>query len=125
MNTSPFSSFKEYAEAKDAIYTFANNPTVIAVLLILSFLVFLALLVFSCLVKSRLPEHSAASNPNLTAMAVALLTGFLPRLGDWQPVRHQASENLAQGVIATVLASVGLGSAIKKRRRSRKHARYL
>jgi len=120
MNTSPFSSFKEYAEAKGAIYTFANNPTVITVLLILSLLVFLALLVFSCLMKSRVQE---TSSPNLAAMSVALLTGFLPGLGDWQPPRQP--EGLAQGAIATVLASVGLGAAIKKRRRSRKFSRYL
>jgi len=122
MNTSPFSSFKEYAEAKDAIYTFANNPTVITVLLILSLLVFLALLVFSCLLKSRLTASETA-NPNLAAMSIALLTGFLPGLGDWQPPRQP--EGLAQGAIATVLASMGLGSAIRKRRRSRKSSRYL
>ncbi len=122
MNTSPFSSFKEYAEAKGAIYTFANNPTVITVLLILSFLVLLALLVVSCLMKSRLPETETAS-PNLTAMSIALLTGFLPGLGEWQPPRQP--EGLAQGAIATVLASVGLGSVIKKRKRSRKYSRYL
>jgi hypothetical protein len=122
MNTSPFTSFKEYAASKDAIYTFANNPAVITVLLILSFLVLLALLVFSCLMKSRLAEQESAS-PNLTAMSIALLTGFLPGLGDWQPPRQP--EGLAQGAIATVLASMGLGSVLKKRRRSRKSSRYL
>jgi|YNPMSStandDraft_2_1061718.scaffolds.fasta_scaffold16742_1 hypothetical protein len=122
MSTSPFSSFKEYVEAKGAIYTFANNSTAITILLILSLLVFLGLLVFSCLMKSRLSEQQTPS-PNLVAMSVALLTGFLPGLGDWQPPRRQ--EGLAQGAIATVLASIGLGSALKKRRRWRKYSRYL
>jgi hypothetical protein len=35
--SSPFSNSKEFLEAKGPIYTFANNPTAIAIFLLLSF----------------------------------------------------------------------------------------
>ncbi|MCY7285644.1 MAG: hypothetical protein LH679_19880 [Cyanobacteria bacterium CAN_BIN43] len=34
--SSPFSSFKEFSDAKGPIYTFANNPTMIGFLLVVS-----------------------------------------------------------------------------------------
>ncbi len=66
--SSPFNSFKEFSEAEGAIYTFANNPTLIGILIILSALVFLYFIYASFSIKKG---QSTAKNPGVLGLLIA------------------------------------------------------
>jgi hypothetical protein len=69
--SSPFSSAKEFMEAKGPIYTFANNPTAIGVFLVLSLAI--ALYFFYA---SFAMYHKEKSKTNPVVMSVLLMAGL-------------------------------------------------
>jgi hypothetical protein len=74
--SSPFTSSKEFLEAKGPIYTFANNPTIISFLLILTLLITLYFIYASYAMHQK--GSSKASNS--AVMSVLLVTGLATSL---------------------------------------------
>lgn len=74
--TSPFSTFEEFSSAEGPIYTFANNPTVIAILLIISALISIYFFYASYMMKQ---DHSKA--PDVSAIGLLLVAGFASMMG--------------------------------------------
>jgi hypothetical protein len=68
INSSPFTSAKEYAEAKAPIHTFANQPIVIYVLLGVSVLIFVYFIYASFSMKQGV---SGAKSPVLLSLMLA------------------------------------------------------
>jgi hypothetical protein len=105
---SPFSTFEEFSEAEGPIYTFANNPTMIAVLLLLCVAITCYFVYSSFQIghDSR-PKSPAALSVLLLAGAVSLFGAMLPSQQQ-KPVeaRRPASEIKAER--ATPLALIGM-----------------
>jgi RsiW-degrading membrane proteinase PrsW (M82 family) len=68
--TSPFKTFKEFSEAEGPIYTFANNPSAIAVLLIVVAGITIYFLYASYNIK---PGETKPQNP--VALSLFLIAG--------------------------------------------------
>lgn len=66
--SSPFDSFKEFSKAEGAIYTFANNPTLIGILIVVSALVFLYFIYASFSIKKG---QSTAKSPGMLGLLIA------------------------------------------------------
>lgn len=127
--TSPFSNYQAFSEAKGPIYTFANNPTMIAFLLLIS----LAIAVYFFYASFNLrQDESKAKNPAvlsilLLASAASLVTSLLQPAADKQPTvsDRRSSTQVAQSKTWQPFAMLGMvggiGTAIgrKKSRRSK------
>lgn len=75
--SSPFTTFEEFSNAEGAIYTFANNPTMIAILLILSLLITLYFFYSSFFMKQEDLEHPLDTK----AIGLLLVAGFASVMG--------------------------------------------
>jgi hypothetical protein len=125
--TSPFSTFKEFSEAEGAIYTFANNPLMITILLIISALITLYFFYASFTMKQ---EPSKA--PDAKAIGLLLVAGFATVFGSLlnpQADRREAvNSRYSQELRAerqtlkplAFLGLMGLGGNKAKRRSLRK-----
>ena len=116
--SSPFSSAKEFLEAKGPIYTFANNPTAIAILLILSLAITIYFIYASYNMKR---EDSGSKNPAmmsilLVAGLAASLTGFLS--GQQKPTTEARTryEQRSQRQIQPMAALLGLMGGVSMTR---------
>jgi hypothetical protein len=74
--TSPFSTFEEFSSAEGPIYTFANNPTMIAILLIISALISIYFFYASFAIKQE-----SSKSPDVAALGVLLVAGFASIMG--------------------------------------------
>jgi hypothetical protein len=130
--TSPFSTFEEFSSAEGAIYTFADKPAVIAVLLILSLLITIYFFYASFGMKQELGK-----SPDVKAIGLLLVAGFASVMGALsQPQadrREAAHPRHSQEMRAeknwqplAFLGLMGLGGTAmgqKAKRRSRKTRR--
>ncbi len=85
MSTSPFSTFEEFSSAKGPIYTFANNPSIISILLILGALIAVYFVYASFFMKQESPP-----TPDIKAIGLLLVAGFASVMGT---LLHPQSEH--------------------------------
>ncbi|MDX2214981.1 MAG: hypothetical protein SFY66_16960 [Oculatellaceae cyanobacterium bins.114] len=127
--TSPFSTFEEFSSAEGPIYTFANNPTMITVLLIIS-----ALITIYFFYASFGMTQTSSKSPDVKAIGLLLVAGFASVMGLLNPQadrreainpRHSQeirSERSTWQPLA-LLGLVGLGGGSKGRTAKRRGAR--
>ncbi len=117
---SPFSTFKEFSETKGPIYTFANNPTMIGILLVIC----AAISLYFIYASFTMQDDTKSKNPAVLSLLVLVSVGSM--LSSWvQPAkdattahRRVKSEMQAWQPLA-ILGLLGTGTTIG-RRRSRK-----
>ncbi len=91
--TSPFSTFQEFSEAKGPIYTFANNPTMIGILLLICLGITVYFFYASFQIdRDNKPKSPAALGILLLAGGVSLVTALLPLQSSKQPVESSRTE---------------------------------
>lgn len=91
--TSPFSTFQEFSEAKGPIYTFADNPTVIGILLLICLGITVYFFYASFQIdRDHKPQSPAALGILLLASGVSLVTALLPPQSAKQPVESSRTE---------------------------------
>jgi hypothetical protein len=123
--SSPFTSSKEFLEAKGPIYTFANNPTIISFLLILTLLITVYFVYASYAMHQK--GKSKASSP--AVMSVLLVAGLAtslvsPLLGTQkkQPTTayrqdtYQPSASKTSGALGMLLGLMGGAGSLLGRR---------
>lgn len=71
MSTSPFTTYKEFLEAKGPIYTFANNPTMIGFFLALTVLILLYFIY-----ATFAPRSQSKNTQNPVALGMLLMVGL-------------------------------------------------
>jgi hypothetical protein len=71
MSTSPFSTYKEFLEAKGPIYTFANNSTMIGFFIVLTILILLYFIY-----ATFAPRSQSTNTNNPVALGVLLMVGL-------------------------------------------------
>ncbi len=76
MTTSPFSTFEEFSSAKGPIYTFANNSSIINILLIIG-----ALISIYFVYASYFMKQESMKAPGVKALGLLLLAGFASVMG--------------------------------------------
>ncbi len=133
--SSPFSTFKEFSEAKGPIYTFANNPTAIGILLAICFAISVYFFYASFAMKQ---EDFKSKNPIVPSILIlASAVSFASSLFNIHPSKQStvAYRRSSQSEIAapwkklqplTLLGVMGIGSAAlgqKARRRSPRQLR--
>ncbi|PSB35700.1 hypothetical protein [Stenomitos frigidus] len=133
--TSPFATFKDFSEAKGPIYTFANNPTIIALLL----LICLGMTVYFIYASFDLKQGDEQSKSPI-ALSLLLVAGAASLLGSVfhaqptrQPEASQRSQSTQQQELKhwqplAMLGLTGFGSSLlglkgKRRSSRRKRAR--
>jgi len=85
--SSPFSSFKEFSDAKGPIYTFANNPTMIGFLLVVCLAITVYFFYASYTIKQKTPAKTPA------AIGLLLVAGAASILGmEFAPQSHKQTE---------------------------------
>lgn len=107
---SPFSTFEAFSEAEGPIYTFANNPTMIAVLLLLC----VAITCYFIYSSFQIGHYNRSKSP--AALSALILAGAVSLFGSMLPSQQQkpveahrprpASEIKAER--ATPLALIGM-----------------
>ena len=85
MSTSPFSTLEEFSSAKGPIYTFANNPSIISILLILS-----ALIAIYFVYASFFMKQESTPTPGIKSIGLLLVAGFASVMGT---LLHPQSEH--------------------------------
>jgi hypothetical protein len=126
--SSPFSSFKEFSEAKGPIYTFANNPTMIGFLLV----VCLAITVYFFYASYTMKVETHAKTPK--AIGLLLMAGAASILGmEFAPQspkqpetsRHAQAQRAHNWQPLALLGLVGTGGTQlgRKRRSPRRKSR--
>jgi hypothetical protein len=130
---SPFTSSKEFLEAKGPIYTFANSPAIISFLLILTLLIVVYFIYSSYAMQKE--GGSKASNP--AVMGMLLVAGLATSLADplmgtqkkqpttahRQDTYHQQRVGKADSSLGMLLGAIGgasslLGRQFQAQRRS-------
>ncbi|NEQ22594.1 MAG: hypothetical protein F6K28_26115 [Microcoleus sp. SIO2G3] len=131
--SSPFSSYSEFSEAEGAIYTFANNPTMIGFLLVLCVAITVYFLYASYTMKQETNTKDSARAIGLLLVAgSASLLGMLfapqsskqPQVSD-RPSQHQTAKSWQP---LALLGMVGIGGTRwgrKQRSTRRKSTRRL
>ncbi|KAM3112427.1 hypothetical protein [Phormidesmis sp. 146-33] len=118
---SPFSTFKEFSETKGPIYTFANNPTMIGILLLIS----VAISLYFIYASFTMQDGSKSKNPAILSILVLASVGSM--ISSWVQTakdsttadRRVRSEMQANWQPLAMLGLLGTGTTIG-RRRSRK-----
>ncbi|MBE9181662.1 hypothetical protein IQ268_24155 [Oculatella sp. LEGE 06141] len=131
--TSPFSSYQDYYEAEGPIYTFANNPAIIGILVFVSALMFIYFIYFTFTLNKG---HSSAKNP--IVLSLLILTSAASFVAD-SVYSHYQNRNESSPVSMTTevpksapthrfqpLALLGMmgGGAVASRRTRRKGDRH-
>lgn len=131
--TSPFKTFKEFSEAKGAIYTFTNNPAIVGILIVLSALIFLYFIYASFSIKKG---ESSAKSPTVLSLLIATSAFSLAQSVYTSQVEKMNNTSLKkEGVtaervtrsrrqgwqvpMATVGMTVASGSIIQRRSRNK------
>ncbi|MBD2057337.1 hypothetical protein H6F88_15140 [Oculatella sp. FACHB-28] len=125
---SPFETFEEFSAAEGPIYTFANSPVVIGILLVICLLISLYFVYASFVIKKGV---STGHNPMFLGIVIAtgalsladqvyanhMREGNRPTASITQPDKPHASRNFQP------LALLGLvsGGAATRRRKNRPH----
>jgi RsiW-degrading membrane proteinase PrsW (M82 family) len=128
---SPFQSYEEFYEATGPIYTFADRPVLIALLLIASVLIFLYFIYFSFNIRKG---ESEAKNPVVLSLLLAA-TAFGAAEAIYQQVSGKqstpqaqvsqpADQNAARQPLA-LLGMVGLGGTAVRRSRAGRRLKRL
>jgi hypothetical protein len=129
--TSPFSTYQEYYEAEGPIYTFANNPTLLGVVLVVAALVFIYFLYSTYTIKKG---HSSAPNP--IVLSLLILTSAATLLADTVYSQYQKHDRPLSSEVQTptskpsqlqplaLLGMIGSGAALSRRKRRGKRDRY-
>lgn len=125
--TSPFKTYQEFSEAEGAIYTFANNPAMIGILLILCTAILLYFIYMSYTMKQTSSSPSSASlGALLLASALSLAgltqTSHAPRHTPEATKRQPSAERTAKRTLQplALFGMVGIGTTAFKRERNRK-----
>jgi hypothetical protein len=130
--TSPFSTFQEFSEAKGPIYTFANNPTMIGILLLICLGITIYFFYASFQIDRDHRLSPGALGMLLLASGVSLVTALLPLQSPKQPVEAARTEYRAEKrqpsplALGMTLTGSVLSAAVKpflKRRSSRSRRR--
>lgn len=118
--TSPFSTFQEFSEAKGPIYTFANNPTMIAVLL----LICLAITIYFFYAAFTIKQEAA--KPDSTALSVLILAGCVSLFSFLLPAPQKATEAYRRESHRSPVALIGatLTGTFWQRQRSQRRSRH-
>lgn len=130
--TSPFANYQEFYEAEGPIYTFANSPAIIGLLVIASALVFIYFIYSTYTIKKG---HSEAKSPVILSVLIATsLISMADALYTNQVRQNRPTANATQTDKAShranrsfqPLAMLGLvgGGAIARRRSLRHQPRY-
>lgn len=128
--TSPFSTFEEFSSAEGPIYTFANNPTMITVLLIIS-----ALITIYFFYSSFGMTQTSAKSPDVKAIGLLLVAGFASVMGLLNPQadrreavnpRHtqemRTERSTWQPLALLGLVGLGGGSGVAKGRNAKRRS---
>jgi drug/metabolite transporter (DMT)-like permease len=121
--TSPFTTYEEFAEVNGAMYTFANNPTMIGILLAIA----LAITIYFFYASFHLRE-TAGKTPTVLSIVLALVTTAGSLLHS-QPAkqspsathRHRATETVSvkKWQPLALLGMVGTSSTLLRTRKGR------
>jgi hypothetical protein len=117
--SSPFSNTKEFFEAKGPIYTFANNPTAIALFLALSF----AITVYFFYASFAMYRKGSKAN-DAVLMSVLMIAGLAtsmassllgtpqkqPVVAHRQDIRNEQRAEHRSSPVGILLGLVGLGA---------------
>lgn len=105
--SSPFSTFEEFSQAEGPIYTFANNPSMIAFLLIINVIITVYFFYASFRMKQESPQPI---NPK--AIGLFLVAGLASAIG----LLSQPSSSKDEAVQARAGRSETLRSEVQSRR---------
>lgn len=131
--TSPFKTFKEFSEAEGVSYTFANNPTIVGILIVLSVLVFLYFIYASFSIKKG---KFTAKSPTVLSLLIAtsafslaqsVYTSEVEKMNNTSSKKEEVSERVTsskrgqgwQVPMAAVGMTVASGRIIQRRSRKR------
>lgn len=127
---SPFSSFKEFSEAKGPVYTFANNPTMIAILLVicLGITVYFFYASFTMKQEDSKPVTPATLAMLLLAGAASLIGSLIPGQPSRQPTAAYRSQPAIQRQARdwqplAVLGLTGVGGSLFGRKKTSRRRR--
>ncbi len=116
--TSPFSTFQEFSEAKGAIYTFADNPTMITILLLICLGITIYFFYAAFAIKQK-------TKPDTTALSALILAGCVSLSSFLLPAPQKSTQayrkELQHGPIALIGAT--LTGTLWQRRRSHRRSR--
>jgi drug/metabolite transporter (DMT)-like permease len=117
--TSPFATFKDFSDAKGPIYTFANNPTIIGLLLLicLGMTVYFIYASFGLRQGEEKPKSPIALSLLLVAGAASLLGSLFHAQPTRQPEATHRSQYALQRELKgwqplTMLGLTGFGSSL-------------
>lgn len=122
---SPFTNYQEFYEAEGPIYTFANSPAIIGLLVVASALVFIYFIYSTYTIKKG---HSEAKSPiilsvliatSVISMADALYTHHVRQNRPTASVTQTHTQRASRFQPLALLGLVGGGAAM--RRRSLRH----
>lgn len=132
--SSPFTNAKEFLEAKGPIYTFANNPTIIGLLLALN----LAIAIYFLYSSFAMYRKTGSKGNDPALMSVLLIAGLATSLAGSllefqrkqptttahrQDMRHERRVERHNNPIGMFLGLMGAGSVWTGQRRSQ-YKRY-
>lgn len=132
--SSPFRTPQEFADAEAGIYTFANQPTIVALLIVVSALMFLYFIYASFTIKKG---ASTTKSPivlsillatSTLAMADALYTNYVKgRPSESNSRQEVVSQNRTQRGLQplALFGLVGVGKAASRQRSALKRKRQL
>lgn len=116
---SPFSTFEEFSEAEGPIYTFANNPGMITLLLLLCAAIALYFLYSSFTMRQDRTMSPVALSLLLIAGTVSLLS--MPFQPTQSEARRPQTERQANWQPLALLGMLGTGrSMVDRKRRTRR-----
>lgn len=104
--SSPFDNFKEFSKAEGAIYTFANNPTLIGILIAVSALVFLYFIYASFSIKKG---QSTAKSPSVLGLLIAASALSLAESAYTSYTEHHKPVSQKQGPAQVARSGQGSG----------------
>ncbi|NJO80938.1 MAG: hypothetical protein HC827_22175 [Cyanobacteria bacterium RM1_2_2] len=96
--TSPFATYEEFAEVDGAMYTFANNPTMIGILLAICF----AITVYFFYASFNLKQETTGKTPAVLGIVLALVTTAGSLLHSQPPKQSPSATNRHRSTETTV-----------------------
>lgn len=126
--TSPFATYEEFANVDGAMYTFANNPTVIGILLAIGF----AITIYFFYASFGLKQESAGQSSAVLGIVLALVTTAGSLLQSQPPKQSPSTAHRYRSPETTVsskkwqplalLGIVGTGGTLLRRKKRRSAA---
>lgn len=117
--SSPFSTLQEFTEAKGPIYTFANNPTMITILLLICLGITIYFFYSACTIKQE-------TKPDSTTLSALILAGCVSLSSFLLPAPQKATAAYRQEPQRSPIALIGatLTGTLWQRRRSQFSSRF-